>query len=198
MKVITLDTALFVATCKQLELRVQDSGYKPDLIISIATGGSYVANNLDFGGIEKLEVTLKRDSSHHKERLKLSLILTRLPYFLLNWLRIIEFKILQKQFKVDLDLSKVDQIIKQIPEKKLIEYKSVLIVDDAVDSGHTLACVLEAVKKRLNPPAEVKMASIVVTTVNPYEKPEYFLYEGDLIRFPWSKDFKGPSLCASF
>jgi hypoxanthine phosphoribosyltransferase len=65
---------------------------------------------------------------------------------------------------------------------------SVLIVDDAVDSGATLAYVLQAVRRLAPPSARIRSAAISQTTEQPLACPTYVLYYRRLCRFPWSLD----------
>jgi hypoxanthine phosphoribosyltransferase len=64
---------------------------------------------------------------------------------------------------------------------------SIVVVDDAVDSGATLARVLDAVSQRA-PGAEIRSAVVTVTTPEPWVTPRYTLYSRQLCRFPWSLD----------
>jgi hypoxanthine phosphoribosyltransferase len=64
----------------------------------------------------------------------------------------------------------------------------VLVVDDAVDSGVTLATVLQTLQSVCPPEVEVRTAVITVTIEDPVVAPDYALYRGVLCRFPWSFD----------
>ena len=74
----------------------------------------------------------------------------------------------------------------------------ILIVDDAVDSGSTMAAVRKAINAIANPSAVIKIAAITVTTPAPFIEPDFFLlYRYVLCRFPWSLDSKSES-CPDF
>lgn len=64
----------------------------------------------------------------------------------------------------------------------------VMVVDDAVDSGITLAAVLRTLRACCPPATELRTAAITVTRPDPVVKPDYALYRGVLCRFPWSFD----------
>ena len=68
--------------------------------------------------------------------------------------------------------------------------KNILIIDDAIDTGRTIFVVLNNLKRQF-PEANIKMAVIAWTIEDSIVKPDYFIFKNDLIRFPWSKDYKG-------
>jgi hypoxanthine phosphoribosyltransferase len=63
-----------------------------------------------------------------------------------------------------------------------------LIVDDAVDTGVTLAVVMEALVKRAPAAATIRSAVVTLTTTKPVIAPDYVLIRQKLCRFPWSMD----------
>ena len=67
--------------------------------------------------------------------------------------------------------------------------KSILIIDDAIDSGKTMFVVNENIKRRF-PKAKIKIAVISWTLNESIIKPDFYLYKNILVRFPWSLDFK--------
>lgn len=194
MNVITLSMSDFSIACKQLQRSVTESGFIPDLVIGIATGGLWVLEQQDFDSAEKFEVSLKRDSSHRKESLGISRILKLLPYFLLNWMRVIEFRIMQYSDSEEIIDEKVKWLSSILEDNITRTFNSVLIVDDAVDSGVTLKTVYEAVGNFFGGDCDIKTASVVVTRKKPIIYPDYFLYNDCLLRFPWSNDYKGKDL----
>ena len=115
-------------------------------------------------------------------------VVRRLPRFLQNWLRILESRLLSAfdDGKIPLDVFELPeematQLAKECPE-------TVLIVDDAIDSGKTMWMVAEGVRRVL-PSAKVKTAVITVTTKKPLIVPDFSLYNNrTLIRFPWAID----------
>ena len=86
--------------------------------------------------------------------------------------------------KRKVNIGKARKVI--LPE--LRGFRSILIVDDAVDSGKTLKTIVDEVRKKYLT-AEIKTAVITVTTKQPIILPDYYLfYNHTLIRFPWSAD----------
>lgn len=192
MRVITLNELEFRKACNKLCVEILNSSFRPELIVTIATGGVFVADNMPFGKADRHIVDLKRGSSHQKEKFKIDRVLKILPYWLLDLLRIIEAKILELSIKDKLpDPVTLAAIRKSFGEDIDFNNKPILIVDDAVDSGKTLATVALAVRELAGSQADIRSASLVVTTKAPSIMPDYSLFNGDLLRFPWSKDFKG-------
>ena len=64
----------------------------------------------------------------------------------------------------------------------------ILVADDAVDSGTTLASVLHLLADICPPGTEIRSAAITQTLENPRARPDYVLLHGTLCRFPWSFD----------
>jgi hypoxanthine phosphoribosyltransferase len=67
----------------------------------------------------------------------------------------------------------------------------VLVVDDAVDSGVTLATVLRLLRESSPPDTQFRSAVVTVTLAQPLAEPDFVLYRGVLCRFPWSFDAAG-------
>ena len=67
-------------------------------------------------------------------------------------------------------------------------HSKILIVDDAIDSGMTMSVVQQAILL-FDSSATVKTAVIVKTLKYQFFKPDFFLFNEVLIRFPWSKDY---------
>ena len=67
--------------------------------------------------------------------------------------------------------------------------KSILIIDDAIDTGRSMFVVKNNLKT-LFPNAQIKTAVISWTLENSIEKPDYYIFKNVLVRFPWSKDYK--------
>lgn len=177
-KIKTLDSAAFAAESRTLERIVADSGYKPDCVLAIASGGVHVAANM-FAGVAHMSVTLRRSSSSAKGGL-IKKIIKRLPRKINDWLRIVEAQVLSAR--------------RQSPSNAVLmlppigRFRRILIVDDAVDSGITLQAVTKAVTDSC-PDSAVRSAVITMTTDTPALVPDYAIYrDNTLIRFPWSLD----------
>ncbi len=177
-KVITLNAETFKHECKRLESAVSFSGFKPDLIISIRTGGFYVGEEM-FADVTHTSVKLQRPSTKAKGT-KLRKIIKNLPRPILDGIRIAESWWLEHKE------ASPRTVTFTLPEAG--NFRKILIVDDAVDSGATLLAVIEQTRQ-IAPEADVRSAVITQTTLSPLTKPDYTLYDNQtLIRFPWSLD----------
>ena len=177
---MTLDNEAFADACHRLQQAVEASGYRPDMVLSIVTGGLYVGNGM-FAGTPHLSTILRRPTTSLKTRLARSIV-AALPRAVQNRLRIAEAEILKRHV-----------VPKALPEVHLpfdsgCGARRVLVVDDAVDSGRTLAAVLAAVRQVL-PQAQVRSAVITVTTDTHSAAPDYDLGpDPTLVRLPWSME----------
>lgn len=184
-KILTLDNDAFSEACRNLEAKVVESGYYPDMVVSIRSGGMFVGNKM-FAGVKHRSTLLQRPSTAHKRRF-VTAIVRALPRFVQNFLRIAEARILGRR-KARL-ISDGDSPQIHIPFGPSEKARRILVVDDAVDSGYTLFHVLEAFRKVLPEEADVRSAVITVTTDEPLVVPDYFLYnDNTLVRFPWAMD----------
>ena len=119
-------------------------------------------------------------------------LIAALPRPVVDRLRVIEHKILTKKqpARAPADNYSFDQRELALLDDWLREAgpnPRIVVVDDAVDTGATLARVLDAVAHRA-PDAEIRSAVITVTTERPWATPRYTLYRRQLCRFPWSLD----------
>ena len=178
-KVLTFDKLRFAVECRRLETVVAASGFVPDVVLGIESGGRYVAELL-FDGVEHCYVSLRRPGTAAKQG-ALTKVLRRMPRFVNDALRLAESWVLSRRTPRPAGF--------HLPEG-LDGKQAILIVDDAVDSGSTMLSVRDAVVAAF-PQAHARCAAIVVTTDKPLIVPDYSLYlKNFLIRFPWSADMK--------
>lgn len=186
MRVLTVDENELKRLCNILYNKVLSTGFYPDLILGIESGGANVAKILNSFFKDK-PINLEfckpvRNSTENKKSLFKN-YLKKLPVCILDFLRIIEYKFFFNKQKRS-DYSYV------ILPGNLGKFKNILVVDDAEDSGATLERVLIEIKSK-NPVANVETAVLTVTTNNPVIKPDFFVFNNNtLIRFPWSIDAK--------
>ena len=181
MRVLTLNRPSFLAHCQQLEKLA--SPFDPDLVVAIASGGVYVAERL-FPAAVHVTVSCRRHGTAAKQRSPwLFSVIRSLPVWLRDRLRLIEARRLRSHRGNPIDL--------QLPEDVRVAVTHavrVLVVDDAVDSGNTMAAVVKALGQVAGT-HKIKTAAVTVTMDNPAVVPDYTLYDnGTLIRFPWSLD----------
>lgn len=178
-KIETLTTETLATKCSELQGAIEASGFTPELVVAIARGGVWVAENM-FTDVCHMSVKVQRRNTQLKKSF-ISKIVKRLPRQIQDWLRIQEAR-----FGSGSGNSCNSELIFTIPDG--LTPTRILIVDDAVDSGRTLKIVDEACKKNF-PHAEIRSAAITVTRSKPYAAPDYTLYhDHTLIRFPWSLD----------
>jgi hypoxanthine phosphoribosyltransferase len=190
----TLDDDALAIAAQQLAAKiVQD--YAPDIVIGIRTGGYTLAAlmmQLMPHGTPLAPLTCRRHSTHTKTRFAfVKQIVRKLPYFLTNRLRVIEHTRLMRTRQnqplyFSPDTSEV-AFLKEIMER-IGKKPNILIIDDAVDSGATLAAVISVIHSCS--PSTIKIAAITTTMPSPLVQPDFTLYNNVLCRFPWSLDFK--------
>jgi hypoxanthine phosphoribosyltransferase len=193
--VVSLDRRRFDDMCAEL-MRHVSKDRRPDALIGIRTGGLVVAEAMAKaagGDMPVLAVTCRRPSSRHKPTSStVRRMVANLPRPLLDQLRVIEHAVLtrkppaapQGDYRFDEDeLNELDTWMASSGARP-----SLLIVDDAVDSGTTLSVVLSAVRSLAPHGATIRSAAITVTTERPLALPDYALYHRQLCRFPWSLD----------
>ena len=191
MKVLTLNNKRFKETCLEL---VSKFNLEPDIVIYILNGGRKVINEIkNETNFKKAHFqSVKLNSNYRLENCFLvTFILRILPYSITNKLRIIKSHKVEKaiQFLNLDDLSK--QNIKFSSFSNIDkEVKNILIVDDAIDSGKSMFKVKNKLHNHF-PEARVKTAVISWTLEKSIVKPDYFIFKNVLVRFPWSKDYKG-------
>ena len=77
--------------------------------------------------------------------------------------------------------------VRNRPEKKYLEGKNVLIVDDILDSGGTIIAVKKLLEEEYNVKS-IKVATVFLNTEHCRVRPDYWGIETtDWIVFPWEK-----------
>lgn len=184
----------FEQACTGLMQQVQRD-VRPDVLIGIRTGGLVVAEAMsrsDPGRPIVLPLTSRRAATGAKSRNKLlPWVLKNLPRSVSDRLRVLELRLLssrrrRKQGQQHVDPREADVIRQYLAD--LPPHCSAVVVDDAVDSGVTLAAVLHLLRSTCRTDIRFCSAVITVTLDNPLVEPEYVLYRGVPCRFPWSFD----------
>lgn len=193
IQVRSLTGPLFADACAELQRQV-DARFLPTLLIGIRTGGYTVALAMQGSVTRNLPVaplTCRRASTRAKAGVPgLTAVLTRLPLPVLDQLRRLEHRLLtgRKRLPGERVLDPAEEAALRAQLASLPAGSSVVAVDDAVDSGATLATVMVFAKAAAAPGVTVHSAAITVTVNEPIVRPDITLYQGVLCRFPWSFD----------
>lgn len=193
MQVITLNHKEFL---KKLEELCEQIDMVPDVIIEVLNAGGYlgvaIKSSNRFKNVHFKRVKLQRIGESIKSSLIFRIILKILPYSVLDKLRIYE----SNKSKRTLDtanineLSKLEIDLNDLHFPKETKIQKILIVDDAIDTGRTMFIVKNNVQK-LFPEADINVAVMSWTLKKSLVTPNYYIFKNSLVRFPWSKDYKG-------
>lgn len=182
--------------CRDLATAIESTvGRAPDVVIGIAQGGSHVADRVcrAMPTSGRIDVRVCRTGTAVKEALRVRHLLSRLPAPVTNLLRVVEVSYREAAWHVR--RRKVDETAASTEVASALRSNSamlrrardIVIVDDTVDSGRTLATVREEVR-RVCPRPRVWTAVITSTWRRPPLVPDVVLLDRVLVRFPWSHD----------
>lgn len=197
MKVLTISQKKLQHLSSQLFLSIQKDMYTPDIIVGIATGGIYVSNpiknlykNQGWKGFYT-EIKLSRSSTDIKKKSDVRLLLTKLPYWILNILRTIEVSLFEMIKPTTYNnIKESDVFLPKSLQNKIHNANSLLLIDDAIDTGSTILA-LKNIITTINPNIKIKVAVLTMTHSKPYIEPNFTLYKRVLLRCPWAEDYKG-------
>ncbi|MFE8072068.1 phosphoribosyltransferase family protein [Marinobacteraceae bacterium S3BR75-40.1] len=191
MKLMDLSgTDDFKEACGNLWQQVR-SDYGCDLVVSIAQGGVYVSEAMMLpGSITQEYVRCQRPSTFWKGFLQP--LIKLIPGRIKDALRKLEASFRarkhRKRKQDDPHRSEKRQVLYGHSfEEAVRKASTILIVDDAIDTGTTAVAVKRQIHN-INRMAKIRIAVLTTTMDNPLISPDYVLYEQTLIRFPWSSD----------
>lgn len=191
MRVVDCVDATFALHCRSLGKHVK-ADYSPDLLVAIERGGLRVAQEILASGVldtDLVSVNAFRPTTAVKRRLRLNVLVSRLPRLISNWLRLIEHHV-RVITSTRTTLRAPDVAISPQARAGISISQRLLIVDDAVDSGATLAAVIRELRTITT--AEIRSGVLAVTFPSPAVTPEYAVHRnGVLLRLPWSDDIGG-------
>lgn len=185
----------FSIGCTELACKIHESGFNPDLVIGVLTGGGYVGRNVykRLGLTTALykEIKLQRGSTKAKKKSHVERILRHLPYALLNIMRIFEVELLELRAQV-VKPQRYGEVCFDKETDALLSSggKRILIVDDCIDTGMTLKTIKDVITKRYGESNVIKIAVITTAHRHPVVNADYSLYNRILVRFPWAFDVK--------
>lgn len=174
---------------------MHDRGFVPEAVVGIANGGVRVVEALPKReGLAAWSCRLQRPGTERRKGL--SRLLCRLPYPVTNLLRVLEDWLHgRRAVTVPAPTATLANDLERISAE--IERRGihrVAVIDDAADSGATLACVMNCLRESL--PDSVDLRSAVITATRSPERaaiiPDFHLFDLTLLRFPWSLDYRGP------
>ena len=191
-QVRSLTGQAFATACAEL-LRQVEERFAPALLIGIRTGGYTVAVAMHEAASRPLDLaplTCRRASTRTKAGIPgFAAVLPHLPTPVLDQLRRFEHRLLtRKRLPGARTLDPAEATALRAKLAALPPGSKVVAVDDAVDSGATLAAVMDFAQKAAPAGVTVHSAAITVTTDKPISNPDITLFHGVLCRFPWSFD----------
>ncbi|MDQ7084908.1 MAG: phosphoribosyltransferase family protein [Sulfurovum sp.] len=197
MKVLTLSQEMLEFHAKELYLAIEKDNFHADIIIGVATGGVYVSRPIhtllkqsSWQG-QYHEITLSRASSKVKKTFRLKMLLRYLPYALLNLLRVVESTLFERlKPKIYSPHKEKQSILSSSLIVQIKEAQSILLIDDAIDTGATLLAIKNVIQS-INVEIQTKIAVLTVTHKAPYIQADYSLFDRVLLRCPWAEDYKG-------
>lgn len=198
--VVTFDDAGFEAACAALMRLVAAEG-APDLLIGVRTGGYHVAEAMvraTGAAVPILPITCRRPTTRYKALTAPGRrLIASLPRWILDKLRVIEHRLLtrkpRKTSAREIDAAELTAFENWVANAGVAPV--VVVVDDSVDTGVTLACVVDALRARMPRDGALRLAAITVTTENPIIRPDHVLLQRRLCRFPWSLDARMSQAC---
>lgn len=158
--------------------------YEYDCVIFIAKGAFFIGEDLaNYRHVPLLEVFATRKGNNIKKLIRpiLKVIPKKIKEFLRN-----------QEAKSSYHKKNSERLVSFDKERwnKYVNKHRILLVDDSIDTGNTINCVLPKIKEFfLN--AEIKVACL-----NVFKKAkdtctvDYYLYEDCLLNGPWSNDSK--------
>ncbi|WP_338587249.1 phosphoribosyltransferase [Clostridium baratii] len=168
---------------KKLAEKIYES-YKYDLVIFIAKGSYTIGREIaDYNDVELIEIRATRKGNFLKEKLKN--VLNILPKNIKDILRNIELN-----SNIHSKMSERKIIYDESVWEKFSDRKKIILVDDSVDTGHSMKQCKESIEKFFKN-SDVKLASLnVFSKSEEVIKIDYYLYKDKLCKGPWSNDSK--------
>lgn len=157
--------------------QIRKDNFCPDIVVFIERAGRIIGVPL----AEKLSVNcigIEAKRPYSKIKKVFAKFLFFIPKLILNYIKFFELKTnfnsLNKKRNIRINFS-------------IRNFKKILIIDDAIDTGETIIQVLDFIKNE-NSSAICKIAVITTTTNSPRIQPNYYIYNNIVCNFPWSID----------
>lgn len=171
-----------ISDVENLALQLSEKIAPPDLVVFVATGAFSLGQALArLYNVPVCEIKAARSGNSIKSML--TPLLKLLPKGLKLWLR-------KKEQNSGFHSNNSAREVQFNPPVLEREIKSILLVDDAVDTGYTILACKNELKKRY-PQASVEVAALTVFDMSKQlVQVEYCLYENVILMGPWSNDSK--------
>jgi hypoxanthine phosphoribosyltransferase len=196
--IITLNESDLEKAMLSLWEKIEERGETPDGIVGIATGGLLCAEKLrSHVALPIFSCALRRPTTEMKQRPFVRRVLAGLPYAITDWLRVFEDAVLERRALAEgyVPREATEQLHEDVAaivgEVSAHGLHHLVVIDDAVDSGATLSCVMATLAASLPPGTRLTSAVVTRTRLTSQYYPDVALYEQTNCRFPWSLDFRG-------
>lgn len=177
--VIDVDLTGLGKMSRDLAKTVQKSGFKPEHILYVERAGLLVGFEMAaFFGCGISGILSRRSGSSAKSKIKL--ILRLLPRFVTHFLRRLELKSNIHGVKKERRISCENEM----PPRG----KRILLVDDALDTGHSLVAVLDFLMAHGYRRKDIRVAVLTTTGTTPVLRADFSLLDQVVCAFPWSYD----------
>ena len=178
-KVIDVDLKELRKMSRDLAKTVQKSGFEPEHILYVERAGLLVGFEMAaFFQCGISGIVSQRSGSSAKSKFKF--ILRLLPRFVTHFLRQLELKSNIHGIKKERRISCENEM----PPRG----KRILLVDDALDTGHSLVAVLDFLKTRGYSRKDIRVAVLTTTGATPALRADFSLLDQIVCAFPWSYD----------
>lgn len=184
MKYIELSRKDIEKQCKDWANEIKKS-YQPDLIVYVAKAGYLIGREMkDVFNVPLVGISATREGNALKE--VVGPIVSRMPNFVRNIL-------ISLELKSDTHSKNTERQIhfhEGLDKLKSSNIQNILVVDDSVDTGHSMKQVVDAIHSLFGD-VEIKIAGL-----NVWDKSrsiidsDFALYKNTVIKSPMSKDSK--------
>ncbi len=183
MKYYSFSIADVKKEAKKLADKVKESGFEPDLVFFIASGGFFIGKTVAEETKTELHAVLASRGGGKIKKI-ISPIIRITPSKIRFWLIELEMRLGFHQRSKERNVV----VSKKTRELAGEDINKVLIVDDAVDTGNSMISVI-SVLQTLFPRAKIKTAALcVIHYSKKILETDYYIYRDTIIKTATSKD----------
>lgn len=182
MKYTELSIEKLKSECKEWAKSLKKT-YCPDLVIYVARAGYLIGKEMsEVFEVPMVGISATREGNKLKEIV--GPIISLMPNFVRNFLISMELK----SNTHDKNTERKIHFHESLEKLKGQSFDRILVVDDSVDTGHSMKQVVDAIQN------EFKNAEIKIAGLNVWDKSkniihtDFALYENTVIKAPMSKD----------